>query len=35
LLESQIEALRAGAPPQPPRQMWAPFRLVVRESTGG
>ena len=35
LLEWQIEATRAGTPHRPPRQMWAPFRLVVRESTGG
>lgn len=35
LLEDQINRRRAGSRPQPPRQEWAPFRLVVRESTVG
>ncbi len=35
MLEVQLGSTRAGDPPPPPRQEWAPFRLVVRESTGG
>lgn len=33
LLEHQITLRRKGVRPQPPRQEWSPFRLVVREST--
>lgn len=33
LLEDQIASRRAGAHPRRPRQVWSPFRLVVREST--
>jgi DNA-binding LacI/PurR family transcriptional regulator len=35
LLEAQRLAAGAGQRPRPPRQEWVPFRLMVRESTGG
>jgi LacI family repressor for deo operon, udp, cdd, tsx, nupC, and nupG len=35
LLEAQRVAASAGFRPRRPRQEWVPFRLVVRESTGG
>jgi DNA-binding LacI/PurR family transcriptional regulator len=35
LLEAQRVAANAGQPPRPPHQEWVPFRLMVRESTGG
>ena len=35
LLAEQMGATRGGGTPPAPRQEWVPFRLVVRESTGG
>jgi len=34
LLDDQMTIYRGDAPLRPPRQVWSPFRLVVRESTG-